>query len=100
MGRIIKVSFFSFALDPTHNTNCLGDAGIPRVFISNVDSDDAASEFKICGEKLPNPVYSVGNSIQVRLITDGNVYQGFNASYEAIDGELRKSFLVTLRAFE
>ena len=98
-GRIIKVTFFSFALDPTHNANCLGGDGIPHVFISNVASDDALSEFKICGTRLPHPVYSDGNSIQVRLVTGSNDYQGFNASYEAIDGEQRKSFLVTLLSF-
>ena len=54
--RIIKVTFFSFALDPEQNQNCLRDPGIPHVSISNVASDDAASEFKICGIKLPAPV--------------------------------------------
>ena len=98
-GRIIKVTFFSFALHPTHNTNCGGGSGIPHVSITNVASDDAQNEFKICGERLPDPVYSVGNSIQVRLITGDNIYQGFNASYEAIDGTLRKPFLITLRTF-
>ena len=98
-GRIIKVTFFSFALDPTHNANCLGDTGIPHVFISNVASDDAASEFKICGTRLPHPVYSVGKSIQVRLVTGTNGYQGFNASYEAIDEGQRKPLLITLRTF-
>ena len=98
-GRIIKVTFFSFALHPTHNTNCAGGSGIPHVLITNVASDDAQEEFKICGDRLPDPVYSVGNSIQVRLITGANIYQGFNASYEAIDGKLRKPFLITLRTF-
>ena len=98
-GRIIKVTFFTFALDPFHNTNCLGGNGIPHVFISNVASDDALSEFKICGTNLPRPVYSVGNSIQVRLLTGGNAYQGFNASYEAIDEGQSKPLFITLRTF-
>ena len=96
---MIKVTFFSFALDPTHNTNCLGSDGIPHVFISNVASDDGLSEFKICGTTLPRPVYSVGNSIQVRLLTGGNAYQGFNASYEAIDEGQSKPLFITLRTF-
>ena len=93
-GRMIKVTFFSFALDPTHNTNCLGSDGIPHVFISNVASDDGLSEFKICGTRLPPPVYSVGNSIQVRLLTGGKAFQGFSASYEAIDEGQRKPCIV------
>ena len=96
---MIKVTFFSFALDPTHNANCLGDDGIPHVFISNVASDDALDEFKICGIKLPPPVYSVGNSIQVRLLTGAIPYQGFSASYEAIDEGQSKPLFVTLRTF-
>ena len=54
------------------------------MFITNVASDDDAQEFKLCGQKIPAPVYSVGNFIQVRLIFGNNVFSGFNASYEAI----------------
>ena len=90
-GRIIKVTFLNFTLKPSHNTNCDGASGGPRVFITNVASDDGDPEFKICGVKLPHPVYSVGNCIQVRLLSAANGYPGFNASYEAIDGGLCKS---------
>ena len=62
-----------------------------RVFITNVASDDGAQEFQICGRELPAPVYSVGNTIQVRLRSVANGYPGFNAFYETIDGLLRKS---------
>ena len=54
------------------------------MFITNVASDDNARQFKLCGQKIPPPVYSVGNNIQVRLVSGNNVFSGFNASYEAI----------------
>jgi len=98
-GRIIKVTFLSFDLDPSQNPSCLGASGGPRVFITNVASNDGAQEFKICGARLPSPVYSVGNFIQVRLRSAGTGYKGFNASYEAIDKELRKQYSITLRTF-
>ena len=86
-GLIIKVTFLSFALDPSDTTDCSGVSGGPRVFITNVTSDDGNQEFKICGAKRPAPVYSVGNFIQVRLQSTAVGYQRFNASYEAINGE-------------
>ncbi|XP_078369293.1 cubilin-like [Oculina patagonica] len=85
-GRIIKVTFLNFTLEPNQNSGCIGEAELARVFITNVASDDGAQDFKICGQDLPAPVYSVGNSILVRLRSLSNVYSGFNASYEAIDG--------------
>ena len=53
-GRIIKVTFFSFALNPFQLPNCIAVSEIPRVVITNVASDDGAEEFKICGVRLPN----------------------------------------------
>ncbi|KAL9973059.1 hypothetical protein ACROYT_G019468 [Oculina patagonica] len=86
--RIIKVTFFNFTLEPNQNPACIGDSQGARVFITNVASDNGKQDFKICGQNLPAPVYSVGNSILVRLRSLSNVYSGFNASYEAIDGGL------------
>ena len=91
-GRIIKVTFFSFTLDPSHLTNCVvTPSDGPRVFITNVASDDGEHEFKICGARIPDPVYSVGNFIQVRLRSAAR-FKGFNASYEAIDKEQGKQY--------
>ncbi len=90
-GRIIKVTFLNFTLEPNQNSACIGEAELARVFITNVASDNGIQDFKISGQRLPDPVYSVGNSILVRLRSLSNVYSGFKASYEAIDGELRKS---------
>ncbi|XP_078355205.1 tolloid-like protein 2 [Oculina patagonica] len=87
-GRIIKVTFFNFTLEPNQNSACIGESQGARVFITNVASDNGAQDFKICGQNLPAPVYSVGNSILVRLRSLSNVYSGFKASYEAIDGGL------------
>ena len=92
-GRIIKITFFSFTLEPDQNRACAGDSQGARIFITNVASDGGNQDFQMCGQRLPDPVYSVGNSIIVRLRSLSNVYSGFNASYEAKDGELRKSSL-------
>ncbi|XP_078352256.1 mucin-like protein, partial [Oculina patagonica] len=85
-GLIIKVSFFNFTLEPNQNTACIGEQPGARVSITNVASDNGREDFQLCGQNLPSPVYSEGNSIQVRLASLSNVYSGFNASYEAIDG--------------
>lgn len=96
-GLIIKVSFFNFTLEPNQNTACIGEPPGARVFITNVASDNGFADFQLCGQNLPSPVYSVGNSIQVRLVSLTNVYSGFNASYEAIDAaECKWTFLRTL----
>ena len=98
-GRIIKVTFFSFNLQPFDIKDCTGtSANAPRVFITNVASDDQRQNFQICGEQLPNPVYSDGSFIQVRLKSTDR-YKGFNASYEAIDEEQSKQYSITLRTF-
>ena len=85
-------------MDSSQDTDCSGDSDGPRVLITNVASDDGEQEFKICGTDLPNPVYSVGNSIQVTLRSGAIGYPGFNLTYEAIDGGLRKLYSMTLRA--
>ena len=73
-------------------TNCVvAPSDGPRVFIANVASDDGEQEFKICGARIPDPVYSVGNFIQVRLRSAAS-FKGFNASYEAIDKEQGKQY--------
>ena len=83
-GRIIKLTFHSFTLEPGQATDCRNTLGGAKVFITNVASDDNAQQFKLCGQNIPAPVYSVGNFIQVRLLSGNNVFSGFNASYEAI----------------
>ena len=78
-------------MEQNQSSECIGEPEEARVFITNVASDDGAQEFQTCGRELPAPVYSVGNTIQVRLRSVANGYPGFNASYEAIDGLLCKS---------
>ncbi|KAL9973057.1 hypothetical protein ACROYT_G019466 [Oculina patagonica] len=82
-GHIIKLTFLNFTLEPNQNTDCTSASGA-RLSITNVASNDNNSPFQLCGQKVPAPVYSVGNFIQVRLISGNNVFSGFNASYEAI----------------
>ena len=94
-GKIIKLTFLNFTLVAGENDDCAGAAAdSARVFITNVASHGGnPSDFKICGQKLPPPVYSEGNFIQVRFESrTGTVNKGFNATFEAIDGDSCKSF--------
>ena len=84
VGHIIRLTFLHFTLEPNEQTDCTGSRGGARVFITNVASDDGATEFKLCGQSIPDPVYSVGNFVQVRLLSLNNVFSGFNLTYEAI----------------
>ena len=84
-----------FTLAAGENDDCAGAAAdSARVFISNVASHGGKpGDFKICGQKLPPPVYSDGNFLQVRFESrTGVVNKGFNASFEAIDRDSRKCF--------
>jgi len=84
VGQIIRLTLLNFTLEPNQNTDCTNTGGGARVFITNVASDDGAQEFKLCGQNIPNPVYSVGNFVQVTLLSLNNVFSGFNLTYEAI----------------
>ena len=88
-GRI-KLTFHNFTLNPNENTDCTGGAQGVRVIITNVASDDDHTPFRLCGQTIPAPVYSVSTSMQIQLITDTLVYSGFNASYETITDEMCK----------
>ena len=93
--KIIKLTFLNFTLVAGENDDCAGAADdSARVFITNVASHGGKpNDFKICGQKLPPPVYSKGNFIQVRFESrTGLVNKGFSAIFEAIDGDLCKSF--------
>ena len=89
--KIIKMSFLSFTLESGQLRNCAGaPPGSARVSITNVASDDGKTPFQLCGQDLPAPVYSEGNSIQVRFVSGSTIERGFNASYEAMNKDLRK----------
>ena len=93
-GKTIKLTFLNFTLVAGENDDCAGAAAdSARVFITNVASHGGKpNDFKICGQKLPPPVYSEGHFIQVRFESrTGVVNQGFNAIFQAIDGDSRKS---------
>ena len=94
-GKIIKLTFLKFTLVAGENDDCAGVAAdSARVFITNVASHGGKpNDFKICGQKLPPPVYSKENFIQVRFESrNGSVNKGFNATFEAINGDSRKRF--------
>ena len=84
----------NFTLVTGENDDCAGAAAdSARVFISNVASHGGKpGDFKICGQKLPPPVYSDGNFLQVTFESRATVNKGFNASFEAIDRDTRKCF--------
>ena len=94
-GKIIKLTFLNFTLVAGELDDCAGAAAdSARVFITNVASHGGKPmDFKICGQNLPPPVYSVGNFIQVRFESrTGVVNKGFNVTFEEIDGDPCKSF--------
>ena len=82
-GYIIKVSFHHFDLGPSSYRS--------RVTIINVTSADGRNQFQLYGRSLPDPVYSVGNSMQVIFTSLTERSSGFNASYEAITYESGRS---------
>ncbi|XP_020609932.1 dorsal-ventral patterning tolloid-like protein 1 [Orbicella faveolata] len=84
VGQIIRLTFLNFSLEPNQNTDCTNTLGGGRLFITNVASDDGESQFKLCGQNIPNPVYSVGNFVQVSLLSLNVELAGFNLTYEAI----------------
>ncbi|XP_022786861.1 tolloid-like protein 2 isoform X2 [Stylophora pistillata] len=85
-GFVLKITFHRFSLSPADSHTDCRDAEGAHFFISNVASTQQSRDpFELCGQAIPNPVYTSTNSIQVRLktvIQHGVV--GFNASYEAI----------------
>lgn len=88
-GKIIKLTLFNFTQVEKENTDCSGAASTSaRVLITNVASHGGDHDFKLCGQKLPFPVYFKGNFIQVRFESrTGTINKRFNASFEAIDGD-------------
>ena len=84
-GYIIKVTFHHFELGSWSSG--------AHVTITNVASDDGRQPFQLYGWSLPDPVYSVGNSIQVIFASFTEQYSGFNASYMAITYESSMSLI-------
>ena len=83
-GYIIKLSFVDFQLEPHQYIPCYYNAQKARVTVTNVASDGQYQPFMLCGQELPYPVYSVGNSMQVIFTSLRSQYSGFNATYMAI----------------
>ena len=84
-GYIIKLNVLSFRLGLSRYSQCyfFYDPEA-RVTVTNVASDDGYQPFMLCGQQLPYPVYSMGNSIQVIFTSLSSQYPGFNATYTAI----------------
>ena len=94
------MSFLNFTLEPGQSTDCKsGPQGGASVEITNVASDDGGMPpFKLCGQKIPAPVYSDAPSIQITLRTTSNALPGFNASFETVTDEMCK-FLCVIYVF-
>ena len=80
-GYIIKISFLHFQLDYRWSDGA-------QLTITNVSSGVLILD----GYSLPDPVYSVGNSIQVIFTSLNRQYSGFNAYYRAITFASGKSY--------
>ena len=93
------MSFLNFTLEQGQNTDCTGsNLGGASVTITNIASNDGRSPFKLCGQNIPDPVYSDTNSIVITLRTASNELPGFNASYETVTDEICK-FLCVIHVF-
>ena len=80
-GYIIKVIFRHIQLGDRWSDGA-------QLSITNVSSGVVT----LHGDSLPDPVYSVGNSIQVIFTSLNRQYSGFNAYYTAITFESRESY--------
>ena len=96
-GRI-KLSFLNFTLEQGQTTDCTRPPGGAFVEITNIASNDGRNPFRLCGQNIPDPVYSDTNSIQITLTTTSNALPGFNASYETVTDEMCK-FLCVIHVF-
>ena len=85
-GYNINVTFHFFQLEPGHYSHCYYSGPVARVTITNVATSNNYDPFMLCGQSVPPPVYSVGNSIQVIFTSLHNQYSGFIATYKAIEG--------------
>ena len=93
------MSFLNFTLEPGQNADCTGsNLGGASVTITNIASNDGRRTFKLCGQNIPDPVYSDTSSIQIMLKTASNELPGFNASYETVTDEMCK-FLCVIHVF-
>ena len=93
------MSFLSFTLEPGQNTDCGGpNPGGAFVEITSIASNDERNPFTLCGQDIPDPVYSDANSIVITLNTANSALPGFNASYETVTNEMCK-FLCVIYVF-
>ena len=90
-GRI-KLTFFNFTFEPGDNTDCSGGAQGARLIITNVAH---STPFKLCGQSIPAPVYSLGDYLGIQLLSASNVYSGFNASYETVTDKMCKYLIIS-----
>ena len=86
-GYFIKVTFHYFQLEPYQNSPCYYDAPGARVTITNVATNNNYHPFMLCGQSLPHPVYSVGNSAQLIFTSLSKQYSGFHATYRAMNND-------------
>jgi len=93
------LSFLNFTLEPGQNTDCSGaNLGGASVEITSIASSDGRNPFTLCGQDIPDPVYSDANSIVITLKTASSSLPGFNASYETVTDEMCK-FLCVIYVF-
>ena len=96
-GFVVKITFHAFSLSPADTKTDCSNAQGARLRISDVASTEQARyPFELCGQTIPNPVYTSTNTIQVRLKTPAqHGVIGFNASYESISPDMCKSSCIS-----
>ena len=86
-GYFIKLTFLHFQLEQQQSSSCFSYAPGARVAITNVATNYNYHPLMLCGQSLPHPVYSVGNSVQVIFTSLSKQYTGFDATYRAVTNE-------------
>ena len=92
-GNIVKLSFPDFFVG-THDPDDCKDLRANVVTVSPTANAFGGS-LNLCGNKIPDPVYSIANTMTVQFAGgNADLSKGFNATYEAIpegDSEYNKS---------
>ncbi|TRZ04415.1 hypothetical protein DNTS_013284 [Danionella cerebrum] len=81
-GATMELRFSMMSLESDHS--CRYD------YVEVRDGDSVKSPVigRYCGEKIPAPIKSSGNSLHIRFVSDGyNNYDGFFATFQEVSGQ-------------
>ena len=82
-GKIVKVSFNRFELEPSYGSRCTAD----YVEVFDGSSSSSKSKGRFCGFSTPDDIHSSGRYMWVRFRADlsRSYYDGFKATFSAED---------------